>query len=209
MKYEIYGSNETGFTPRREAQPVLGLGPAEPPNLIATVTAPQQQLAVHPLAQAFYRVVAVDAAGTRGGASQMAAIPRPCVYSCPATAATVGKPYSDTMIPSLAIGDLQFREAPGVSQGQVGQHYAEREGARFTAHTLPSWLKLTTAPNGTAGHLSGAPTSASQEKVAILVSVTYPHDCSPLGQCDPAGPWKKDTPLFEKSCWHNFSITVA
>ena len=23
------------------------------------------------------------------------------------------------------------------------------------------------------------------------------------------GPWRKDTPLFEKSCWHNFTLVVA
>ena len=108
VSYEVYGSNETGFTPRRVAQPVLGLSGLQPPNLVATVTAPE--LLVPPLAQAHYRVVAVDAAGTRGGASDMVHVPRPCVYSCPVTTAAVGKPYSDTLLPSLAFGDLQFRE---------------------------------------------------------------------------------------------------
>ena len=57
-------------------------------------------------------------------------------------------------------GDLQYREAPDESAAQIGQHFVEREGAEFTlAHALPSWLQLTTAPNGSFAELSGTPPS--------------------------------------------------
>eukprot|EP01046_Picozoa_sp_COSAG06_P069598 COSAG06_NODE_19055_length_855_cov_2.514550_1_plen_106_part_00 len=51
---------------------MLGLDGKQPSNLIAIVHAPATELRVPALAQAYYRVVAVDAAGTRGGASRMA-----------------------------------------------------------------------------------------------------------------------------------------
>ena len=57
-------------------------------------------------------------------------------------------------------GDLQYREAPDETAAQIGQHFVEREGAEFTlAHALPSWLQLTTAPNGSFAELSGTPPS--------------------------------------------------
>ena len=83
---------------------MLGLDGNQPSNLIAIVHAPATELRVTALAQAYYRVVAVDAAGTRGGASRMAAIPRPDVYSCPVTTATRGKPYVYRLVPALAFG---------------------------------------------------------------------------------------------------------
>jgi hypothetical protein len=70
---------------------------------------------------------------------------------------------------------VAVREPPGVSAGQLGQHFVEQEGAMFTPHALPAWLKLTPAPNGISASLAGTPTSAGQEDIAILVSVIYPH----------------------------------
>lgn len=189
---------------------MLGRDGEQPSNLIATVHAPTTELTVPALAQAIYRVVAIDAAGTRGGASRMALVPRPVVYSCPPASVVPGRPFAYTLQPSLAFGDLQFREPPGVSADQLGQHFVEREGASFTAHMLPSWLKLVQAPNGTSALLTGtAPPElevGGTTDVAVLVTVIYPYDCSPAGQCDAKGPWSKEKPSFEKSAWHNFTI---
>ena len=55
--------------------------------------------------------------------------------------------------------------------------------------------------------MSGTPTAIGMHEVAINVSVVYPFDCG--GSCDVKGPWRKDTPLFEKSCWHNFTVVVV
>ena len=186
---------------------MLGLDGQQPSNLVATlsVDAMPHMLPIHPLTNAFYRVVAVSAAGIRGGASAMAAVPRPCIYSCPSERATVGKPYRDTLVPSLAFGDLQYRET--VNETVSGNFFAEREGALFTVHVKPSWLTLVAGANGSVGYLSGTPTATGMHEVAINVSVVYPFDCS--GSCDVKGPWRKDTPLFEKSCWHNFTVVVV
>jgi hypothetical protein len=64
-KFEVYGSNETGFTPHRESRPVLGLDGQQPSNLVSTLSADTMPhvLPVHPLSNAFYRVVAVSAEG--------------------------------------------------------------------------------------------------------------------------------------------------
>eukprot|EP01050_Picozoa_sp_SAG11_P005200 SAG11_NODE_357_length_10240_cov_4.621142_10_plen_193_part_00 len=186
---------------------MLGLGGQQPSNLVATLSADAMPhvLPVHPLSNAFYRVVAVSATGTRGGASAMAAVPRPCVYSCPIERARVGKPYKDVLVPSLALGDLQYRET--VNETRSGDFFAEREGALFTVHTKPSWLTMDAPANGSVGYLSGTPAAAGTHEVSINVSVAYPFDCG--GSCDVKGPWRKDTPLFEKSCWHNFTLVVA
>jgi hypothetical protein len=210
VRYEIYGDNETGFTPRRVPRPVLGLEGEQPSNLIATVHAPTTELIVPALKQAFYRVVAIDAAGTRSGASRMASVLRPVVYSCPPTTITPGGSVAYTLLPSLAFGDLQFREPPNEASDQLGQHFVEREGANFTAYVLPSWLKLIQAPNGTSALLTGiAPRElevGGTTDVAVLLTIVYPYDCSPSGQCDVKGPWSKSKPSFEKSAWHNFTI---
>ena len=92
------------------------------------------------------------------------------------------------------------------TQAELGSHFVEIEGARFDVHAAPSWLKVEAGANSSVGLLSGTPAAAGSHRVEIEVSLVFPFDCG--GSCDPRGTWTKDTPLFAKSCWHNFSIEV-
>src|SRR5258708_29404739 len=69
--------------------------------------------------RAFYRVVAVDAAGTRSGPSDYAASPRPVVSSGPVTRAAEGGEYRHRLRALPPPGELRMRggrrnEAVGV-----------------------------------------------------------------------------------------------
>jgi hypothetical protein len=208
VRFGIFGSNETGFTPKLTAHNVLGLG-MQAGNLVAMTT--ETSLSVAPLANVFYRVVAIDAHGTWGGASKYVALPRPCIYSCIELHAKVGQPYTAQLVPALGIGDYQFvdgsKGAPPPFDKQVHGYY-EREGAKFSFAQEPeggSWLKLAQPTSGaTAGVLSGVPTTAGKVDVSIRSELTYINGYNAKGT-----PWDKARPPYARSCDLNFTITVS
>ena len=57
--------------------------------------------------KAYYRVVAVGAAGKRSGPSEYAAAARPFVYTRPPDGATVGAKYSGSVATVRSLGDLR------------------------------------------------------------------------------------------------------
>ena len=96
VAYRVYASDEKGFSASDEPYKVtVGSSknlPAEfPANFVAESSASELEV-VGPHVKlpgankAFYRVVAVDAAGNRSGPSDYAASPRPIIFSAPVTA---------------------------------------------------------------------------------------------------------------------------
>ena len=90
--YEIYGSDERGFTAEADSHEVhIGPGGQShivPGNLLATTRDTSLQVVGADLSpergnRGFYRVIAVDTDGIRSGASDYAEAPRPFIYSKP------------------------------------------------------------------------------------------------------------------------------
>lgn len=132
VHYEVHASNERGFSARREPYPLYKGGDKEeiaPANLIATTTDTRLQVVGAELAagnRAFYRVVAVDAAGHRSGPSEYAEAPRPFIYSKPPTRAIAGRETVYPVQSLRSIGDLRSE-----SDGPKRYLSAFRDGDQF------------------------------------------------------------------------------
>ena len=99
--------------------------------------------------KAFYRVVAVDAAGKRSGPSDYAASPRPVIFSKPVTGATKGVEYRYPVAAIRSLGDLRTR----VIDGKETMGFWDIERLRFEIQRGPEWLTI----DGATGLLSGTP----------------------------------------------------
>ena len=155
--YEVYGSDEKGFSISKEPYEVMGLGKCEANYVGRTVET--KMLVVAPDAvgsnvnKTFYRVVAVDKNGTESGPSDYVEMPHPFVYSSllagpevPAYA-KVGENYSYTPKYLASLGDLQHRyEEPH-------KKFWEEEEYSHELLEAPGWLNF--APK--TGALSGVP----------------------------------------------------
>src|SRR5439155_10308077 len=86
--------------------------------------------------KAYYRVVAVDAAGKRSGPSDYAAAPRPIIYTQPMTRAQKGADYRHDVRTVRSIGDLRTR----VVNGKEVMNYWDVEQPRFSLEQGPRWL---------------------------------------------------------------------
>jgi hypothetical protein len=189
VKYKVYGSDEKGFAVA-DAEYLVNMGrgfvrdigqydgkPQDAPdvgmvktpaNLIALLEATSLAV-VGPEAtgtntnRAFYRVVAVDAAGNESGPSDYAEVPRPFIFTPPDLQARVGRPYEYQPGVIRSIGDLQCRSSPKSSYNAA---YWDRQEYTFTAVQLPDGLSLD-APSG---RISGKPAKPGTFDVAFTVA---------------------------------------
>ncbi len=151
VAYDVYGSDERGFSISSKPYDVKGLG-RQPSNLLSRTTK-TEMLVVTPEApqpamnRSFYRVVAIDRRGTESGCSDYVELPHPYILSRPKTDAVVGRVYSYQIETLRSLGDLQHRYAP------TTQKYWEKEAYEFALLQGPAWLKL----DRQSGRLSGAP----------------------------------------------------
>jgi hypothetical protein len=113
--------------------------------------------------KAFYRVVAVDAAGTRSGPSDYAASPRPVVFSRPVTRATKGVKYRYRLGAIRSLGDLRMR----VVGGKETTGFWDVERPRFEMLRGPGWLTI----DGASGLLSGTPDRPGTTDVVVAVTL--------------------------------------
>ena len=150
--YEVYGSDEKGFSISKEPYEVMGLGRCEANYVGRTIDT--KMLVVAPDAvgvnvnKPFYRVVAVDQNGTESGPSDYIEMPNPFVYSTPITIAKVGEDYSSTPQYLVSLGDLQHRyEEPH-------KKFWEKEEYSYELLAAPGWLDL----DPKTGALNGTPT---------------------------------------------------
>ncbi len=164
VRYEVHGSDEKGFTARRTVHNSYTRGEA-PATLIGETTG-TSMVVIAPDATApntnsvYYRVVAIDDAGTMSGNSDYAEAPHPFIISTPVTQARVGEEYRYEPRSLRSLGDVQHHyEAPGNQFWDIEQNaFALAEG--------PEWLTIDPAT----GVLTGTPPAAGTFAVRIAVT---------------------------------------
>jgi hypothetical protein len=172
VKYRVYGSDEKGFTVSDEAYAVnVGASdlPRKFPANFAAETAGTQLIVLGPgvdvpnANKAFYRVVAVDAAGKRSGPSDYAAPPRPFVTTRPPDRATAGAVYRGSLATVRSLGDLRTYQAGQKSESR----FWEIETPRFVLVQGPKWLRL----DEKTGALTGMPDTEGAAEVVVKVTL--------------------------------------
>jgi hypothetical protein len=176
VAYRVYASDEKGFSVSdRPYNVTVGVAddvPSEFPGNFVVETSADSLEVVGPHVElqganrAFYRVVAVDAAGKRSGPSDYAAAPRPVIFSTPVTSATNGVEYRYQAATIRSLGDLRTR----VIHGKETMSFWDIERPRFALRRGPRWLRI----DGESGLLSGTPDQSGTAEV--VVSVTLERD---------------------------------
>ncbi len=164
VKYRVYGSDEKGFSISEEPYDVVG-GPRAEANFVAETTATSFEVVGRALRgpglnRAYYRVVAIDAAGEPSADSDMAASPRPFLYATPA-AGKVGREYRLALGTIRSLGDAKTRDA-----SKPTTRFWEIERPKFALAAGPAWLTLDPAT----GLLTGTPPAAG--RVSLTVTAT-------------------------------------
>jgi hypothetical protein len=171
--YRVYASDEKGFSVSDRPYAVTvgvsdKVAPEFPANFLVETSATELEVVGPSVAlpganKAFYRVVAVDAAGIRSGPSDYAASPRPVVFSKPVTRATKGVEYRAPVAAIRSLGDLRTR----VVDGKETMSFWDVERPRFEIRQGPSWLAI----DGTSGLLSGTPDREGTAEVVVAVAL--------------------------------------
>jgi hypothetical protein len=171
--YRVYASDEKGFSISDEPYQIsTGISkelPAQfPANFLADVTSTElrvlgAELPLENANKAFYRVVAVDAAGRRSGPSDYAAAPRPFIFSKAPATATKAKEYRYAVATIRSLGDYRTR----VVGGKETTSFWDIEKPRFSIERGPAWLKI----DRDSGRLSGTPDAAGKSEVVIAVTL--------------------------------------
>jgi hypothetical protein len=173
VAYRVYASDEKGFSvsdrPYKVTVGVSETIPSEfPANFVVETSATELEV-VGPRVKlpganrAFYRVVAVDAAGNRSGASDYAASPRPVIVSPPAIQARKGVAYRYPVAAIRSLGDLRTR----VVNGKETMNFWDVERPRFAIQQGPRWLTIDEAT----GLLSGRPDRSGRTEVVVSVKL--------------------------------------
>jgi hypothetical protein len=190
VAYRIYASDEKGFSVSDEpfsvaagiydvhSQTATKSPTRFAPNFLTEISATElpvigSGVQLAGANKAYYRVVAVDAAGKQSGPSDYAAAAQPVICSEPITRAMKGADYRYDVRATRSIGDLRMR----IVNGKEVMNYWDAEQPRFKIERGPSWLTIDEAT----GRLSGTPDSVGRSDVVI--SVTLQRERRPL---DPA-----------------------
>ena len=143
--YEVYGSNERGFSISREPYCVMVENDKRetfPVNMMTSTDGTTLRVAgpdVDLENFAFYRVVAVDKAGVRSGSSDFAEAPRPMIVSSPEPVAVAGETYTYPIEVTAAIGELRAER-----RGSQNYVRAIRDGdvLRFLLDESPGFVEI-------------------------------------------------------------------
>lgn len=202
VKYEVYGSDERGFTARAETHEVLGRGTV--PGNLAGVTTDTRMVVVSPdadgpnLNRAYYRVAAVDAQGVASCASDVVELPRPFVYSRPIAEARVGSEYIYEIKTLRSLGDLQSRYT------EPRKAFREAETYSFTLERGPEWLECDVST----GILRGTPGAedVGEEEIVVGMAASYPDEVSE--EDDPHGYFqaRRKKPQYRVAGSHRFIL---
>ncbi len=166
VRYAVFGSDEKGFTAHRE--PYNSYTRGEVPGNLIGETEETSMLVIGPDADrpnmntVYYRVVAIDAAGTESGNSDYAEAPHPFIWSDPVTTAQVGQDYRYEARSLRSLNDVQHRyEPPGNQFWDIEQNtWALAEG--------PQWLSI----DAETGVLTGTPAAGDAGTVTVTIAVT-------------------------------------
>jgi hypothetical protein len=173
VSYRVYGSDEKGFTVSDTTYKVYvgDQGSASTmvspfaSNFVATSLTTQYPVvgASANVNHAFYRVVAIDASGIASGPSDYAEVPRPLIFTQPASTGTVGQSYSYAAHTIASIGDVR-----AITLGSDGYatNYWDVEHPTFALTGAPAWLSV----DATSGVVSGVPTASGTYNVSLVVT---------------------------------------
>ncbi len=204
VRYDVYGSDERGFSvnPKAHEMPFLGKRPG---NLFASTAALSLAIAGPALSdtenanKAYYRVVAVSENGVESCPSDYAEIERPFLYTASLLpAAQVAQAYACQLDTISSIGDLQYRYiAPG-------HDYWEAETYRFELVEAPGWMLL----DANKGAISGTPgpDDLGRERFRVRVRVAYPGEVPADSKSGKY--FQKAGPVHERHIEHEFGIEV-
>lgn len=176
VRYEVYGSDEQGFSIHREQHEVPGRGKV-PGNFLGETT-DTSLVVVSPTAtaenanKAFYRVVAIDANGTASGCSDYAELPHPFVHSRPLTQARAGQAYRYEVKSLRSLGDYQCKRDPTVTYKKYAYRFWDIEENAFELVEGPDWLTV----DAKTGVLSGTPGAGDVGTARVKVKVTDQFD---------------------------------
>jgi len=172
VKYEVYGSDEKGFSIHKSSHSVPGRGnvPAnffgETNTTSMVVTSPEATAAA--ANRVFYRVVAVDAAGTESGCSDYAELPHPFIYTTRVTDAKAGERYTYEVKSLCSLGDYQCRQDPTINYKKYAYQFWDIEENTFRLVEGPQWLTV----DEESGVLSGTPAADDTGTKPVKVKVT-------------------------------------
>jgi putative Ig domain-containing protein len=204
IRYDVYGSNERGFSVNKEPHEQVALGTVAGNFLGSTASTEMRVLTPEDtkpnMNRAYYRVVAVDARGVESCPSDYIELPRPHVYTRPVTTARAGQPYRYQLKTTESIGDLQHRYIP------PGYTYWEKEGYRFHLESGPAWLSLDEAT----GLLTGTPpaSASSSSEVIVRVSTHYPDEVAPESKNGSGFQKRRTDPTLKRETTHRFRLIV-
>jgi len=172
--YEVYASDERGFTASRESYTVEVGGDEKtarfPANLLARIEACELVVVGAGASESqagapcYFRVVAVDAEGQRSGASGLAAAPRPFVYSPPPGPIRAGQETTHQVRALRSRGDLRC-----ISRGP-NRYFADFRDADVLDFILdegPSFIQL----DGATGHMTFRPEASHVGTHTVTVRV--------------------------------------
>lgn len=181
VRYRVYGSNEKGFSisdepyeimwtnmssPKRRKMPANFLGETDETEMV--VVGPQ--VSGDAANCAFYRVVAVDAAGVRSGPSDYIALPRPFIYTKPATVARPGGQYEYHAKSLFSLGDLRCRrlKKPDGTWNPYNAKFWDIEQVKWEKVEGPQWLSV----DAESGRVWGTvPAGFRRAEVVIAASI--------------------------------------
>lgn len=156
VRYDVYGSDEQGFSVHKEPYESFRRGQV-PANYLATTTETSLRIAEP---TTYYRVVAVDANGTQSICSDFAELPHPLLWTQPVTQATVGQPYAYQARSTRSLGDVQHRNE------QPNDAFWDEEKLTFALAAAPKWL----ACDADSGQLTGTPNKTGTYPVHLIVT---------------------------------------
>ncbi len=202
VAYDVYGSDEKGFSVHHEPHelPVLGqvgsnfVGRTQETALL--VGGPDA--AGGNTNKGFYRVVAVDEAGVESCPSDYAELPRPHVYTRPMVEAKAGEVYTYQIRTISSIGDLQSRYI------DPGKAYREREVYCFSLVEGPAWLEI----DPESGLLSGTPTTADRGRVSVAVDLKTEYPFEVPVDSKSGESFQKKGRKFKRKCMQQFALQV-
>jgi len=176
-KYRVYGSDEKGFTASDVPYKVnVGISKEVPgtfpSNFMAETAATElvvvgRGLSLPNANRAYYRVVAVDAQGSRSGPSDFAAAPGGFICSAPVTRAKAGSEYRYALSAIRSLGDVRTR----VVNGRETVNLWDIERPKYELLKGPAWLKV----DEKTGLLSGTPTEAGKVDVSVSATLEREH----------------------------------